>query len=398
VTPTATISPPSPATFDRTFHLTSSNPALLAQLPATVTLPAGDDRVSVGLTVPTVSTTTTVTVTASGAGSTVSAVLTLLPPGSPQPAPMLDTIFATPLTVAAGSPSTATIKLHSPAPAGGLVVGLGERLPLSASMPPAVFVPEGSAVATVPITTFIGFPNSTTTVLIEAWAGATLVGNGINVVTGNVTEPLMLNPTTLNAPVVGGIATVVGGTALQGTVSLNGPAPSGGALVTLVSTDTTVATVPASVLIPAGTSAANFTINTKVVATTVSSNVGGGYAGGFSVATLRVTPPSTTTTPSPTPAPTSIGTPSLVSPSADTRFPSGASITFDWTDVSGAATYTIQISDTDKFTSTLVNQTTTASSFTAVGLPTKTLWWRVRATSTSGTTGSFSGARRFELK
>src|ERR1700759_2120035 len=37
--PTGTVAPAAPASFDRTFHLTSSNPALLSQLPATVVLP-----------------------------------------------------------------------------------------------------------------------------------------------------------------------------------------------------------------------------------------------------------------------------------------------------------------------------------------------------------------------
>src|SRR6185503_10413812 len=311
------------------------------QLPATVTLAAGNDRVSVGLTVPVVSSTTTVTVTASGAGVSVSANLTLLPPGSPAPAKMIDTIFASPLTVSAGTSSTATIKLTSPAPVGGLVVGLETNLPSSATMPASVTFAEGTTIATVPITTFVGFPNSTTTVELTAMAGATLVHNGINVVTGSVTQPLGLGPTTLNAPLVNGFATVTGGSTLTGTVSLSGPAPSGGAVITLVSTDTTVATVAPSVVIPAGATSASFGIMTKSVSVVSSSNIGGGYAGGFNVATLVVNPASSTTTPPP--APTAIGTPTLISPAADARFAPGTSITFDWSDVSGATTYTIQI-------------------------------------------------------
>jgi hypothetical protein len=402
--PTGKISAASVATFDRTFHLTSNNPALLSQLPATVTLLAGNDRVAVGIVVPAVSVPTDVIITASGAGVSISTVLTLLPAGSPPPLKMIDTIFATPLTVAAGSPSTATIKLSSPAPAGGLVVGLATNLPLSATMPPAVLFPAGVSVETVPITTFIGFANSTTSVEIQATAGATIQHNGVNVVTGAVIQPLGIGPTTLNAPLVGGIATVVGGTSLLGTVTLSGPAPAGGALVTLVSTDTTVATVPASVVIPAGGSAASFTVNTKVVTATTSSNIGGGYAGGFIVTTLRVNPasaPAPTPTPTPTPVTppgATLGTPGLVSPSADARLVHGSSITFDWSDVGNAANYTIQISDTDKFTSIIASQTVTVSQFATSTLPAKTLWWRVRANAASGAAGSFTSARRFEVK
>src|SRR4029077_3608296 len=43
---------------------------------------------------------------------------------------------------------------------------------------------------------------------------------------------------------------VVGGTSSQGTVTLSGPAPAGGARVTLTSSNTAAAHVPASVVVP----------------------------------------------------------------------------------------------------------------------------------------------------
>ncbi|HEX8088053.1 MAG TPA: hypothetical protein VF762_04330, partial [Blastocatellia bacterium] len=73
--------------------------------------------------------------------------------------------------------------------------------------------------------------------------------------------------------------------------------------------------------------------------------------------------------------------------------------TFDWTDVSGAAGYTIQIDNDESFTAPqVVNQNTTVSQFTTNTLPTTRMWWRVRANSASGTPGSWSPARRFEVK
>jgi hypothetical protein len=81
------------------------------------------------------------------------------------------------------------------------------------------------------------------------------------------------------------------------------------------------------------------------------------------------------------------------------RFAPGASITFDWTDVSGATSYTIQIDDSDTFAAPqLVSRDTTVSQFTTNTLPTTRMWWRVRANSASGTAGSWSPARRFEVK
>jgi len=117
------------------------------------------------------------------------------------------------------------------------------------------------------------------------------------------------------------------------------------------------------------------------------------YGGVSRTTTLTVTPASSVP-PSSDPLPA----PSLVSPAADARFSPGASITFDWTDVSGAASYTIQIDDSDTFSAPqVVNQNTTVSNFTTT-LPTTRMWWRVRANSASGTAGSWSSARRFEVK
>ena len=60
--------------------------------------------------------------------------------------------------------------------------------------------------------------------------------------------------------VVGGSATVV-----TGTVTLDEPAPTGGDVVTLSSSDTSSATVPASVTIAAGATSATFAVTTAQV-------------------------------------------------------------------------------------------------------------------------------------
>jgi hypothetical protein len=54
--------------------------------------------------------------------------------------------------------------------------------------------------------------------------------------------------------------TVVAGTTVQGTVSLSAAAPSGGASVSLSSSNAGVATVPASVVVPDGTRSASFPV------------------------------------------------------------------------------------------------------------------------------------------
>jgi hypothetical protein len=183
---------------------------------------------------------------------------------------------------------------------------------------------------------------------------------------------------------------VAGGTTAQGTIKLTGGAPSGGAVVTLSSANTSVVSVPASVTVVAAASSATFGVKTSAVAANTGVTITATYGGVSRTTTLTVTPASTS---SPLPAP------SLVSPAADARFSPGTSITFDWTDVSGAASYTIQIDNEDSFaTPQLVNLNTTASQFTTSTLPTTRMWWRVRANSASGTPGSWSSIRRFEVK
>lgn len=70
---------------------------------------------------------------------------------------------------------------------------------------------------------------------------------------------LTLNPTTVTAPA-----------SSTGTVTLSGPAPAGGIAITLRSSDTRKATVPATVTVAAGQTSKTFTI------TTLTGNLGGG--------------------------------------------------------------------------------------------------------------------------
>lgn len=381
-TPSGTVYVSTTASIDRVLQVTSDNPAVLPFLSTGTTVPAGTMRAGVQLLPATVSVETVVTVFVTGAGVTVSAKLTVEPPGTTLPPPVLASYSVSPNNVAAGTTSTGTVALTSPAPAGGVVIQLGSWLPLTASVPTTVTVPGGATTATFPIATYPGFANSTTSVRLSAKSVNNVVESAITVTTGSVPPPpldiasIAVSPTSL-----------VGGNAVQGTVTLTGAAPSGGTVVNLASTST-VATTPASVTVRAGATSASFTIPTTAVTAETYANISGNVSTGWLTTTLAVTPPV-----SGPPA-----TPSLLTPAADARFAAGSTITFDWSDASNAASYTIQISDTDKWTSFLVSQNVSASQYTAAGLPTKTLWWRVRANSASGTSSAWSEVRRFELK
>lgn len=86
-------------------------------------------------------------------------------------------------------------------------------------------------------------------------------------------------------------ATVSGGSSsVTGSVMLSGPAPSGGADISLTSSNTSAATVPASVTVPAGATSATFPVITNDVSSATTVTVSATYAGATQTASFTVTP------------------------------------------------------------------------------------------------------------
>jgi len=83
---------------------------------------------------------------------------------------------------------------------------------------------------------------------------------------------------------------VKGGSPSTGTVTLSGPASSGGAVVSLSSDNTAAATVPASVTVAYGETSATFTVNTSAVTTSTPATISASYAGATKTTSLTVTP------------------------------------------------------------------------------------------------------------
>ena len=86
---------------------------------------------------------------------------------------------------------------------------------------------------------------------------------------------------------------VSGGQPVTGTVTLNGPAPTGGLAIALTSSDTSRATLPSSVTVPAGAASATFPVTTSAVTTTGGASIGANGAGGTLSVTLTVLAPLT---------------------------------------------------------------------------------------------------------
>jgi hypothetical protein len=96
--------------------------------------------------------------------------------------------------------------------------------------------------------------------------------------TGTSVSTLTLNP-----------SKVTGGNSAQGTITLSGPAPAGGAAVGLTSSDTSKATVPDSVTVPQGESTASFLITTFPASADASVNISATYGGITKTAALQLT-------------------------------------------------------------------------------------------------------------
>jgi hypothetical protein len=96
--------------------------------------------------------------------------------------------------------------------------------------------------------------------------------------------PASLSAVTMNP------SSAVGGNGSTGTVTLTAAAPAGGAVVTLSSSNTTVASVPPSVTIAAGTTNATFAATTSSVATSTTVTITALYSGVSRTTPLTVTP------------------------------------------------------------------------------------------------------------
>jgi hypothetical protein len=129
-------------------------------------------------------------------------------------------------------------------------------------------------------------------------------------------------------------------------------------------------------------------VTTSPVTSSTAITITGTGGGATRTATLTINPPSS-----------GLPAPSLLSPGNDARFSPGQTVNFDWSDVAGASTYTIQVDNSESFSAPLtVDQTRSASQFSTSTLPVTRMWWRVRANAASGAAGAWSAVRRLEVK
>jgi len=243
--------------------LSSSSAA--AQPPATVTVPAGVESASFSMPTSQVSQNTTVIITATWKGVSVKGTTVL----TPQPAPTSLTLDPTVTTGSQGSNGRVTA---ADPRNGDVTFSLSSSRPDLVQVPSSVTVPQFAAAGGFIIST-VAVSTQTVVTISVSGGGVTLTAN-LTLNPMSTTPPpttlatLSLSPSTLNA-----------GTSSSGVVTSNQTAPSGGLVVALSSSDTTVATVPQSVTIPAGGSSASFPVSTSASAATQTATITGSGGG-----------------------------------------------------------------------------------------------------------------------
>jgi len=195
--------------------------------------------------------------------------------------PLLSQLSLSPASVVGGSAVSATLSLGGVAPAGGIQVALSSSDPNAFfTAGPTVTIPAGASSAAVQVTT--------TAVSAATFANLSASANGVTQTTRlDLVAPYTLTGFSINPASQYGIFNVTG------TVSLSGPA-SADAVVALSSGNPAVATVPASVTIPAGANSGTFTITLKPVAADTATPISVSLGGLTQNASLTVLKPADT--------------------------------------------------------------------------------------------------------
>ncbi|HMQ31030.1 MAG TPA: DUF6519 domain-containing protein [Chloroflexaceae bacterium] len=219
--------------------ISSDNPAV--SVPQSVVVAEGANGATFAINTAPVATATTVTVSARLGTSQAADTIVVQPP-IPQ------RLELSPASVIGTMSTTARIVLSGPAPANGIAVSLAAGSPV-AQIPQSVTVPAGQSSAQFQVSA--APVNAQQVVTLTASIGAASVAADLTVEVG--LGNLTLSP-----------ASVIGGNTVTGTVTLSGPAPRATA-ITLTSSNTSVATLPGSVTIAAGQTAASFQVRTSAV-------------------------------------------------------------------------------------------------------------------------------------
>ncbi|WP_036252874.1 IPT/TIG domain-containing protein, partial [Methylobacter sp. BBA5.1] len=175
------------------------------------------------------------------------------------------------LTAPKGSTKTITLTLPYPAAAGGVTVDLVSSVPTVGAVPSTLMIPAGQMSASF---TF-NAANVGNTVVTASKLGFTSGQAQISVVPP---PTLKLEPTSLTLGV---------GRTASLTIHSSVPAGTSGLSVALSSSDSGIATVPASVVIPEGAKSATFTVTTVAIGSATIQAIATEFVSGSAAVTVR---------------------------------------------------------------------------------------------------------------
>jgi hypothetical protein len=238
-----------------------------ASVPAVVAVSGGSAEAKFVVSTSVVSTNTPVVISASLGSVTKSSTLKV------ELASVTSLAF-TPSSLIGGGVTTGTVTLNGSAASGGAVVLLSSGNSF-VSVPETVTVPGGANSATF----------TTTTRAVSADTAALIVarsGGGVKTALLVIQAPILQNVTV--SPLV-----IIGGNSVSGTVNLHHPAPDGGITVAL-SASSTLASMPHTIQIPAGSRTNGFTVTTYGVVSPLSLTVSASVSGTIRSTDLRIIP------------------------------------------------------------------------------------------------------------
>ena len=202
--------------------------------------------------------------------------------------PTLASVSVSPATVISGSTATVTVTLNGPAPATGAQISMASSNTSAFPVQSSVTIAAWSTTASTSLTAG-SLSTSTSATITASYSGSqanavvTISPSGGSVFISSLT----ITP-----------STIVGGYPSQGNVFLTGPAPPGGATVSISSNNTHFVQVPASqeVVVQPGYTSGTFPITTSFTSGSVGATINATYNNTMYGATLAILPlvPSTT--------------------------------------------------------------------------------------------------------
>jgi thermitase len=190
--------------------------------------------------------------------------------------PTVSQLTLDPTSVTAGGTARGTVVLSRPAGAGGTVVELRSSNPTLAWCAAQITIPQGQTTGVFDIRTAANGAGSAT---ITASSGGVSRTATLQVVSPFRVQSVAVSP-----------AAITGGRSATLTVRLTMPAPAGGVQVSLQS-NAPQASLPASVIVPAGQSSVSVQVATHPVAQRVHATLTAALNGSQASTTLTISPP-----------------------------------------------------------------------------------------------------------